>query len=229
MRWACESFRDLLRAQAVLLGIIVVMILMFLAQVLGPEGWDALLMTVPGAVAESWRNLREGTAGVVEAWQFGTLISSVFLHGDVFHLAGNMLYLWGFGALVSELLGWRWMLGIFFLSALGASTSHVIIERDSWMPMLGASGAISGFMGAYLGMALRWNLPDPHIWPLAAPVEPWKLAALAAVFVAMDYHSMFTGSAGNIAVGAHVGGFTTGLLLTSLVAPMPWIARPRRA
>lgn len=229
MRWACESFRDLLRAQAVLLGIIVVMILMFLAQVLGPEGWDALLMTVPGAVAESWRNLREGTAGVVEAWQFGTLISSVFLHGDVFHLAGNMLYLWGFGALVSELLGWRWMLGIFFLSALGASTSHVIIERDSWMPMLGASGAISGFMGAYLGMALRWDLPDPHIWPLAAPVEPWKLAALAAVFVAMDYHSMFTGSAGNIAVGAHVGGFTTGLLLTSLVAPMPWIARPRRA
>lgn len=229
MRWACESFRDLLRAQGVLLGIIVVMILMFLAQVLGPEGWDALLMTVPGAVAESWRNLREGTAGVVEAWQFGTLISSVFLHGDVFHLAGNMLYLWGFGALVSELLGWRWMLGIFFLSALGASTSHVIIERDSWIPALGASGAISGFMGAYLGMALRWDLPDPHIWPLAAPVEPWKLAALAAVFVAMDYHSMFTGSAGNIAVGAHVGGFTTGLLLTSLVAPMPWIARPRRA
>ncbi len=229
MRWACESFRDLLRAQAVLLGIIVVMILMFLAQVLGPEGWDALLMTVPGAVAESWRNLREGTAGVVEAWQFGTLISSVFLHGDVFHLAGNMLYLWGFGALVSELLGWRWMLGIFFLSALGASTSHVIIERDSWIPALGASGAISGFMGAYLGMALRWDLPDPHIWPLATPVEPWKLAALAAVFVAMDYHSMFTGSAGNIAVGAHVGGFTTGLLLTSLVAPMPWIARPRRA
>ncbi|MCP5534566.1 MAG: rhomboid family intramembrane serine protease [Akkermansiaceae bacterium] len=228
MKWACSGFGGLLRAQGVLLGLIVVMIGMFLAQVLGPEGWDITLMTIPAAVIESWHHLRGGTADGVDGWILGTLLSAAFLHGDVFHLTGNLLYLWLFGALVSELLGWRWMLGIFFLSALGASASHVIIERD-WIPMLGASGAISGFMGAYLGMAMRWDLPDPHIWPMAAPVEPWKLGALAAVFVAMDYHSLFTGTAGNIAVGAHVGGFTTGLLLTSLVAPMPRVARRRRA
>lgn len=217
-----------MRAQGVLLGLIVLMILLFFAQKLGPEGWDALFMATPGSVIDSWHHLREGAADVVDAWQFGTLLSCAFLHGDVFHLSGNMLYLWGFGALASELLGWRWMLTIFVLSALGASTAHVIIERESWIPMLGASGAISGFMGAYLGMALRWDLPDPHIWPMAAPIEPWKLAALAAVFVAMDYHSMFSGTAGDIAVGAHIGGFTTGLLLTAFVAPMPRIARPRR-
>ncbi|GAA5483181.1 rhomboid family intramembrane serine protease [Haloferula sargassicola] len=226
MRWACDGFGGLMRVQGVLLGLILGISLVFIAQLFGD--WDEAWEVNPGAVVESWHRLREGSAGSGDAHHFLTLLSCAFLHGDVFHLTGNMAYLWGFGALVSELLGWRWMLGVFLLSALGASVSHVIIERDSWIPMLGASGAISGLMGAYLDMALRWDLPDPHIWPLAEPVAPWKLAALAAVFFAMDYHSMFTRTAGNIAVGAHVGGFTVGLVLAALVVPMPRVARHRR-
>jgi len=228
MRMLVPGFGGLMRAQGVLIGLIVLLVALFLAQSLGPAGWERPFMATPAAVIESWHRLADGAAGAGDWRQFSTLLSCAFLHGDVFHLAGNILYLWGFGALVSELLGWRWMLGVFLLTALGASVTHVAMHPADWTPMLGASGAVMGFMGAYLGLAVRWELPDPHVWPMARPVPPSHLAILAVVFVALDYQAIFGGSLEMIAFGAHAGGFTTGLLLTAVVTPMPRSARPRR-
>jgi membrane associated rhomboid family serine protease len=85
-----------------------------------------------------------------------------------------------------------------------------------------------GFEGAYLGLAARWHLPDPHIWPIARPVPPSRLALVGGIGVAMDYYSLMSGSEDHIAYGAHIGGFTTGLLLAALAMPKPRLARPRR-
>jgi membrane associated rhomboid family serine protease len=90
------------------------------------------------------------------------------------------------------------------------------------VPMLGASGALMGFQGAYLGLATRWTLPDPHVWPIARPIPPSRLALLAVIGVGFDYFAIMNQQDTGIAYGAHVGGFTTGLLLAALAAPRPW-------
>ena len=78
-----------------------------------------------------------------------------------------------------------------------------------------------GFQGAYLGLATRWHLPQPHIWPMSRPVPPGQLALIGAAGVVFDYISLMSHSPENIAYGAHIGGFVGGLVLTALVAPKP--------
>jgi membrane associated rhomboid family serine protease len=80
-------------------------------------------------------------------------------------------------------------------------------------------------MGAYLGLATRFRLPDPHVWPLARPIPPSHLAFFGGIYIAMDYFAIFGGSTELIAFGAHVGGFTTGLLIAGLLVPRPASAR----
>ncbi|MBB5351592.1 membrane associated rhomboid family serine protease [Haloferula luteola] len=227
MRMAVHGFKGLMREQGVLVGLMALMVGSFLVQIFGPARYEMAGVLVPAKVIDSFHHVRAGQGDVADAWQFFTLLSYAFLHGDGFHLTGNLLYFWGFGALVSELLGWRWMLGIFFMTAVAAGLVHLGLNRSDLIPTLGASGAVSGFMGAYLGMALRWHLPNPHIWPMAEPVPPHYLALLAGGFVVMDYYSQFSGSEEGIAFGAHIGGFTMGLVLTALVVPKPALAGKR--
>lgn len=217
----------LLRAQGVLLGLIVLMTGVFFAQVLGPAGWDDPMMAVPTDVVTAWQHLRSGSTTGSDWQALGSLLSCAFLHGSPDHLFGNLVFYWIFGGIISELLGWRWLLAMVVVTALGASATHVALNRDDAIPMLGASGVVSGFMGAYVAMAVRWHLPDPHIWPMARPVPPVRLAILAAVFVALDYKELISGSPAMVAYGAHVGGFTTGLFVAGLLTPRPAAASPR--
>lgn len=221
------GFRKLLREQGVLLGLIVLMFLIFFAQVAFGPYWFVEWMAVPAEVTASWEALLAGEAGPGDWREFATLLSCAFLHADLPHVAMNMLYFWVFAGLTVELLGWRWMLGIFVATAVAGSATHVAMNHEDFIPMLGASGAVTGFEGAYLGLATRWRLPDPHIWPLARPIPPAHLAGFAVVFVALDYLAIFGGAASMTAFGAHVGGFTMGLVITGLVAPRPRIAGVR--
>ncbi len=216
-----NSTKRFLRLQGPLLGLIGLMFLIFFAQAAFGPAWYQGLMAVPVKVIESWDHLQGGQFSAVDWRAFGTLLSCAFLHGDLGHVAFNMLYFWVFGALLVELLGWRWMLLIFFVTAFGASVTYVIMNREDMIPMLGASGALMGFEGAYLGLAMRWTLPDPHVWPLAQPIPPAHLALVAVVGVGFDYFAIMQGHDSGIAYGAHVGGFTTGLLLAAIAAPRP--------
>ncbi|WP_193213721.1 rhomboid family intramembrane serine protease [Luteolibacter marinus] len=222
-----DPTRALLQAQGPLLGLIAVMVGIFVFQLLGEPGWDRHFMVIPGAVTESWHHLRGGEVSGLDLKGFGTLLSYAFLHADAEHILYNMLYLWVFAGLVAELLGHRWMLLVFFVTALTGGIFHTVLNADSFNPMLGASGAVLGFEGAYLGLAVRWQLPDPHIWPMARPVAPGQLALLGVVGVVIDYTSLMSHAPGNIAYGAHLGGFVGGLLLASLAAPKPRTARRR--
>lgn len=191
------------------------------------RGWYYDFMVVPLEVVQAWNILREGsiTAG---AWaEFGTLLSYAFLHGDAEHVLYNMLFMWIFAALAAELLGHWWMLAIFVFTAITGGICHVALNPDQWIPMLGASGAVMGFEGAYLGMAVRWRLPDPHVWPIARPVPPMRLAFLAVLGVSFDYLALLGPAGGGVAYGAHVGGFIGGLFLTSFVVRRPKTAQPR--
>lgn len=228
MRLLVTSVRGLIRQQGVLLGLIVFMTGVYTLQRWLPFDWYRPFMTIPAKVTEGWQHLISGKLGIADLEAFGTTISYAFLHGDFGHLLGNMVFFWIFGALVSELLGWRWLLATVLFTAVAAAATHIGMNREEWTPMLGASGVVSGFMGAYLGLAVRWQLPDPHVWPMARPIPPAHLALLALFFVALDYREILLGAADRIAYGAHAGGFTAGLFLTSFVTPRPRQAHGRR-
>lgn len=218
------GIRRLLHLQGPLLGLIGLMFGIYLFQAVFGPGWYDGLMAVPGEVVESWHRLLAGEATAMDWREFGTLITCAMLHGSLEHVLFNMLYFWIFGALLVELSGWRWMLLLFLATAFGGSITHVMLNRMEFIPMLGASGAVMGFEGAYLGLAVRWSLPDPHVWPMSKPIPPVRLGLLAVIGVFFDYQAIITGVDEGIAYGAHVGGFTTGLFLAAVIMPRPKMA-----
>lgn len=216
----------ILHKQGPLLALIGVMTVLFLLQQL-PSAWWVPWMCVPAWVGEAWAGLREGRIGLPEAHALLTLLTCALLHASIEHLLYNMLALWLFGALVADLLGWRWLLLLFVATAVGGSVCHVAFNHGSLVPCLGASGAVMGMEGAYLGLAVRFRLPDPQVWPMTRSVPPAHLAGLAVFGIVMDYMGLMDHEGMRIAYGAHIGGFTTGLLLVALLAPLPSAARPR--
>lgn len=222
-----DATRGLIHAQGPLLGLIAVMFGIFVFQQLRGLGWYLPYMAVPGQVTTAWEQLKAGDGSFENLRRFGTLLSYAFLHDGPDHIVYNMLFLWIFAALAAELLGHRWMFGIFLFTAFTGAVFHTMLNAQDFVPMLGASGAVMGFEGAYLGMAMRWQLPDPHIWPMSRPVPPGQLALVGVAGVVIDYTSLMSHAPGNIAYGAHLGGFVGGLLLTSLFAPMPRAAKIR--
>ncbi len=114
----------------------------------------------------------------------------------------------------------------FVFTAICGGICHVALNPTEQIPMLGASGAVMGFEGLYLGMAVRWRLPDPHVWPIARPVPPSRLVLLAVLGLVMDFAEYLGGGSG-VAYGAHLGGFIAGMVLGASIVPMPRVALPR--
>lgn len=211
-----------------IIGLVGLLIAVGLGQVFGGPDWYRPWMCTPGEVTASFSRLgAEGGSGF--DWQvFASLLTCALLHGSAEHLLGNLLFLWLFGALLNQLLGSVWVVTLFGLTALGASLVHTALDPESMVPMLGASGAVMGFEGVYLALATRFSLPDPQVWPLARPIAPSRLALFAVLGVTFDYFAIFGGSTAWIAFGAHVGGFTTGLVLGGLLHPGGTMGRSDR-
>jgi len=216
-----------LRQQRVLLGLILVMAAAFVWQMIVEHAGYSPFMCRPAEVTASWRRLTDGGLNSSDIATFGTMLSCAILHADGGHILGNMLFLWLFAALAVELLGSFWMLTIFFFTALTGSLGHTLLNPYDYTPTLGASGAVMGFEGAYLAMAVRWRLPDPHVFPLSRPVPPTNLAIMAVAYFALDWSSVMNHSDSNVAFGAHLGGFMGGLFLTSFIVPKPKMAELR--
>lgn len=215
---------SVLRRQWPLLALIAFIAVIYFVQVILGETFEDRFMAVPADVVEAFRSLRSGDFS--GAGSLFTLLSAALLHGDIGHLLGNMLYLWIFAAIAAELLGHRWMILIFVFTAICGSACHVALNPEETIPMLGASGAVMGFEGLYLGMAVRWRLPNPHVWPIARPIPPAHLAALGVLGLLMDFGGYLGGNMG-VAYGAHLGGFIGGMVLGGAVVPMPRVALPR--
>ncbi len=205
------------REQWPLFALLAALALIWLGQTLGPEDWADRFMVVPADITQSWNNLRAGAFTSTDLASFGTLLGYAFLHSGIEHLLFNAFYLWIFAALLIRHLGKGWFVAIYALTAIAGGILHAALDPEKTIPMLGASGAVMGFEGAYLGLAIRYRLNDPHIWPMAHPIAPSRLALLAVIGIALDFQSVITGAETFVAHGAHIGGFVMGLFITSCV------------
>jgi membrane associated rhomboid family serine protease len=143
--------------------------------------------------------------------------SSMFLHGDIWHLGGNMLYLWIFGNNVEEHLGHFKFLGFYLLSGIAAVVLFVLFDPNGEIPLVGASGAIAGILGAYMVLYPRARVLT-FVWILFIIRILWLPAVfilgywfVIQLFMAMASVGMQQG--GGVAWFAHVGGFAFGWLV----------------
>jgi len=173
------------------------------------------------------RNLDANDLCVIEnakQWRFTTLITHQFLHGSLMHLLGNMLFLFIFANNVEDRLGRVWFLPFYLLCGIIAALGQILMEPHSASLLIGASGAISGVLGAYLIM-----FPRARVLALVA-IIPVRLPAwviLGAYFVFQFLfvaRSSGTEGGGGVAYWAHIVGFVAGMLLAILFTR----GRPRR-
>ena len=145
------------------------------------------------------------------------LFTPIFLHGGPGHIVGNMVFLWAFGSLVSRLVGNWWALALCLLCGAAGNLTQIYMSPNSMVPIIGASGSVAGLEGVYFGLALRWTLPWPDVFPLAHPIPPGQLVLYALVGIGFDIYSVATETAAGVAYGAHIGGFASGLLFALLL------------
>jgi membrane associated rhomboid family serine protease len=144
-----------------------------------------------------------------------TLLTYAFLHGDLWHLFGNMIFLWVFADNVEDALGhWRF-LAFYCLSAIGAGYVHVLAAPDSEVPVIGASGAVAGVVAAYLILH-----PFAKVWILALGRIPLRLSSfwvLGFWGLYQVYEVAMSEPGEEIAWWTHIGGFLTGAVLVLLL------------
>jgi rhomboid family protein len=149
-----------------------------------------------------------------------TIFTSMFVHGGLLHVGGNMLYLWIFGKNVEDSMGHGRFVAFYLVCGLAAAAAHYLQNPASAVPMVGASGAVSGTLGAYLVLH-----PHARIWTLVifgffVRVIPVPALVVLGFWVVLQFaNSVFTfgrGDTGGVAFLAHLGGFIVGLLLINV-------------
>ena len=144
-----------------------------------------------------------------------TIFSSMFMHGGFMHLIGNMLYMWIFADNIEDNLGSRNFVIFYLLSGIGAAMAQVLMDTHSQIPMIGASGAIGGVLGAYL-----INYPNAKVLVLIPFGFFSQLIKIKALYVLGFWFvlqfinsSMMSSQGGGVAYAAHIGGFVSGVIL----------------
>jgi membrane associated rhomboid family serine protease len=144
-----------------------------------------------------------------------TIFSSMFMHGGFMHLIGNMLYMWIFADNIEDSLGYIKFIAFYLLCGVGAALTQVLADTYSQVPMVGASGAIGGILGAYL-----INYPKAKVLvliPFGFFSQLIKIKALYVLgfwFILQFINSAMTSSQnGGVAYAAHIGGFVSGIVL----------------
>ena len=138
-----------------------------------------------------------------------TVFTSMFMHGGFMHLIGNMLYMWIFADNIEDNLGPYKFLVFYLLAGIGAAMAQVLIDTQSQVPMVGASGAIGGVLGAYL-----INHPNARVLVLIPFGFFSQLLKIRALYVLGFWFILqFISSGGGVAYAAHIGGFVSGMVL----------------
>jgi len=160
-----------------------------------------------------------------------TLVTSMFLHGSWMHLIGNMWFLWIFGNNVEDSMGHGRFLLFYLLCGMVATSAHVASDPGSPLPMVGASGAISAIMGAYLVL-----YPRARVYTLFIIIIIIRVFPLPAWFFLLSWFFLqvassglrAAGAGGGVAFWAHIGGFLAGVLLVK-VFQSPVLVQAKRS
>ncbi|MEK7717435.1 MAG: rhomboid family intramembrane serine protease [Pseudomonadota bacterium] len=197
------------------IAVIVLATLVFLWQLsLGASGFEAAVLSL-GAIPAALFGDKTLLPELALVPPTLTVFTSMFLHGSWMHLIGNMLYLWIFGNNVEDAMGHVRFVLFYLLCGIAAVLAQALPNTDSTIPMIGASGAISGVLGAYL-------LLYPHarvlvLIPIGFYTRLVHLPAMAVLgfwFVLQLINSAFADPrGGGVAFGAHIGGFIAGMAL----------------
>jgi len=205
---------------------------LLIAACLGVFGYEVSLMLAGEKSFEAWMTTHalvpaRWLAGVMDPAQWATVATSMFLHGGVAHVLGNCWFLWVFGNNVEDRLGFFGFAFFYAVTGLVAALAQMAADPSSQLPMVGASGAISGVLGAYL-------IFFPRSWVFA--LVPWVVPVLpvpAVVFLVLWFvvqayagvGSLLAGAvgAGGVAWWAHAGGFLAGMAMA-----LAWPKRRRR-
>ncbi len=193
-------------------GLIGLTIVVFLVQsVLPPAGFNAATINF-GMIPIVVRDLYPQHVPWLPDW--ATLITYAFLHADWLHLITNMLFLWVFGDNIEDALGHFKFLFFYLACAVAAALLHLLFNLSGNGPLIGASGAVAGVMGAYV-------LLYPHarvfvlariVWLIPVPVPAfWMLG----FWIASQFFYVLVGSDEPVAWWAHIGGFAAGILLAA--------------
>jgi membrane associated rhomboid family serine protease len=154
-------------------------------------------------------------------WAFSPLLSSMFLHGGWLHLIGNMWFLWIFGDNVEDFFGRFKYLLFYLVCGIGAGLTHTLLNLNSTVPTVGASGAISGVMGAYIVL-----YPGARVLTLVPLVVFFFTVRLPAMVILGYWFvlqflsglgSLGAASQGGTAFWAHIGGFAIGALIAGVL------------
>ncbi|UYN98453.1 MAG: rhomboid family intramembrane serine protease [Devosia sp.] len=195
-------------------GLIGITILIFLAQVALPQpAFDRATIEF-GMIPIVVRDLYPQPLPWLPDW--ATLVTYAFLHADWLHLLTNMLFLWVFGDNIEDALGHVCYLIFYVACAVLAALAHLLFNLDGNGPLIGASGAVAGVMGAYILL-----YPHARVFVLARIVIPIPLPVPAfwmlGFWIATQLFYALLGSDEPVAWWAHLGGFAAGLALAPLL------------
>lgn len=175
--------------------------------------------------------LGDGMACIVddESINILTPLTSMFLHGSWMHLIGNMLYLWVFGNNIEDSMGRLRFLAFYLICGIAAAGAHILVAPASPVPTVGASGAISGIMGAYLilypTIRVRMFIPPIFVFRIRA----WLVLLWWIMWQVLsglpELSTMRPEVSSGVAFWAHIGGFAAGLLLVKLFENDALVAR----
>jgi membrane associated rhomboid family serine protease len=154
--------------------------------------------------------------------QVGNVLSSMFLHGGWMHLLGNMWFMWIFGNNIEDSMGHVRFVVFYLLCGVAAALAQVVVNPESGIPMVGASGAISGVMGAYLILYPRvrvWTMVPIGFFLTSIALPAWTMLLY---WIAIQTFGGLIGilgeERGGVAFWAHIGGFVAGVVLIKLFA-----------
>ena len=208
-----DNYLREIKLQYVTIGLIAVNVLVFVLTMGGlPDTVIASFAIVPVELRPTASLLAPGdtvpqTLAVPENL---TLLTYMFFHGDILHLAGNMLFLWVFGDNVEDAMGHLRFLAFYLICGVFAGLVHVFMMPESGNPLIGASGAVAGVIAAYLMLH-----PRVRVWVLAFQAIPLRLTAatVLGIWVVMQFVMLVVPNVGPIAWWAHVGGLAAGAVL----------------